>query len=439
MINSIIFVLLFVVAIAFFAYNVRTIVRTIKIGKNIKIKDNPLKRWWLVLKVAIFQSKMMGLPIVGILHIFVFAGFIIVNIEMLEIFYDGITGSHRAFTFMGGFYPLMIAVFEFFALLVIISCVVFLLRRNVLKIKRFWNYEMKWWPRLDANIILFVEIILMSSIFFMNAADAILQTRGVEHYEQVGSFFFSSLLIPLLNGLPNETLIFVERLCWWLHVIGVFLFLNYIPFSKHFHVFASFPNVYFSKLEPLGKISNMPSITNEIKSMLGKPVDDNGNTDAGDISFGAADVKDLTWKSLLDAYACTECGRCTRVCPASITGKKLSPRKVIMDTRDRLEILGRTINKNGSEIQDSKTLFDFISSEELWACTTCNACTSECPVNIDQVSLILEMRRYIVMEKAAAPGELNAIFSNIENNGAPWQFSQQDRLKWANELFINKK
>jgi heterodisulfide reductase subunit C len=438
MISSIIFVLLFVVAIAFFTRNVRKIIRNIKLGKDHEIKDNPAKRWWLVFKVAISQSKMMGLPIAGILHIFVFAGFIIVNIEMLEVVVDGVTGSHRAFSFLGGFYPFMVSVFEFFALLVIFGCVVFLIRRNALRLKRFWSAEMKWWPRLDANIILLTEIVLMTSVFFMNASDAILQSRGVDHYVQVGSFLFSSPLIPLLSNLSSETLIFIERLCWWLHIIGILLFLNYIPYSKHFHVFLSFPNVFFSKLEPLGKLANMPSITNEIKTMLGKPIESNENTDAANLSFGAKDVKDLTWKNLMDAYSCTECGRCTRVCPANITGKKLSPRKVMMDARDRLELIGRNIDKKGPEYQDDKSLFDYITAEELWACTTCNACTNECPVNIDQVSLILEMRRFLVMEKAAAPGELNAMFSNIENNGAPWQFSQQDRMLWANELYINE-
>ena len=279
----------------------------------------------------------------------------------------------------------------------------------------------------------------MTSVFFLNASDYILQTRDYGHYEQVGSFFLSSFFIPLIQNLPSESLVFIDRACWWLHIVGIMLFLNYIPYSKHFHVFVSFPNVYFSKLDLAGKIANMPSITREIKSMLGKPVEPEETTDMAALSFGAKDVKDLTWKGLMDAYSCTECGRCTSVCPANITGKKLSPRKVMMDARDRLEIVGKNIDKNGKDFTDDKSLFDFISAEELWACTTCNACTNECPVNIDQVSLIIEMRRYLVMEKAAAPGELNAIFSNIENNGAPWQFSQQDRLLWANELYINEK
>lgn len=438
MVNSIIFILLFVAAVAFFSRNVKKISRNIKLGKDIEIKDNPKKRWWLVLKVAIGQSKMFGFPIAAILHIFVYAGFILVNIEMIEIFIDGIAGTHRALSFLGGFYPVIIAFFEFFALLVIFGCLIFLIRRNILKTNRFWNPEMKGWPRLDANIILLTEIILMSSIFFMNASDAILQTRGVEHYDKVGAFFFSSVLIPVLNNLPTDTLIIIERSCWWFHIVGVLLFLNYIPYSKHFHVFLSFVNVFYSKLDPTGKIANMPSITKEVKSMLSgeEPPIEEGDEEA---SFGAQDVRQLTWKHLMDSYTCTECGRCSSVCPANITGKKLSPRKLVMDVRDRLELLGKDIDKKGIDYVDDKSLFDYITAEEIWACTTCNACTVACPVNIDQVSLILELRRYIVMEQAASPGELNVIFNNIENNGAPWQFSQEDRMLWAEELYINEK
>jgi len=439
MISTIVFALLLALAVAFFTRNLLKITRNIKLGRDINIKDNPKKRWWLVLRVAIFQSKMMGLPIAGILHIFVYAGFILVNIEMLEVMVDGFTGSHRAFSFLGQFYSIIMTATEFFALLVIIGCVVFLFRRNVIRLPRFWKSEMTSWPRLDANIILLTEVVLMTSIFFLNASDYILQTREFGHYEQVGSFFLSSFFVPLIQNLPSETLVIIDRSCWWLHIVGIMLFLNYIPYSKHFHVFLSFPNVYFSKLDPAGKIANMPSITREIKSMLGKPVEPEENVDMAAIAFGAQDIKDLTWKGLMDAYSCTECGRCSRVCPANITGKKLSPRKLMMDTRDRLELTGKNIDKNGIDFKDDKSLFDLISAEEIWACTTCNACTNECPVNIDQVSLVIEMRRYLVMEKAAAPGELNAMFSNIENNGAPWQFSQQDRMLWANELYINEK
>jgi len=437
MIDNILFVVLLAGAIAFFTWNIKKISRNINLGRDIEIKDNKRKRWWLVFKVAVGQSKMMGFPVSGILHIFVYAGFILVNIEMLEILIDGIAGTHRALSFLGFLYTIAISAFEFFALLVIIGCVVFLARRNVLRVNRFWNPEMKWWPRLDANIILITEVVLMTSIFFMNASDAILQSRGVEHFEKVGSFFISSLFIPMLSNLPTETLIFIERFCWWLHIAGVMIFLNYIPYSKHFHVFLSFVNVYYSKLDPAGKLTNMPSITKEVKSMLTgeePPMDE----ETEEIVFGAQDVKQLTWKHLMDAYTCTECGRCSKVCPANITGKKLSPRKVMMDTRDRLELTGKNIDKHGLDHADNKSLFNYITAEELWACTTCNACTNACPVNIDQVSLILELRRYLVMEQAAAPGELNTIFNNIENNGAPWQFSQEDRMLWAEGLTMNQ-
>lgn len=439
MINSIIFILLWVAAIAFFAWNIKKISRNIKLGRDIKIKDQKKKRWGLVLKVAVGQSKMLRLPVSGILHILVYAGFILVNIEMLEVMIDGVAGTHRILAPVFGFlYPIAVSSFEFFALFVMVGCIVFLTRRNVVKVDRFWKPEMKWWPRLDANLILIAEVILMTSVFFTNASDFILQTRGVEHYHETGSFFLSSLVVPLIQNLPTGTLIIIERSCWWLHIVGIMIFLNYIPYSKHFHVFLSFFNVYYTKLDPVGKIANMPSITTEVKAMLTgeePPMDESGEVEA----FGAQDVKELTWKHLMDSYTCTECGRCTAVCPANLTGKLLSPRKVMMDIRDRLELVGKGIDKNGSDFTDEKTLFDSITAEELWACTTCNACTNACPVNIDQVSSILELRRYIVMEQAAAPGELNAIFSNIENNGAPWQFAQDDRILWADELYINEK
>ncbi len=439
MLNTILFILLWVAAIAFFSWSVKKIRRNIKLGKDIEIKDNRKKRWGLVAKVAVGQSKMFGLPISGILHLFVYAGFILVNIEMLEVMIDGVAGTHRALADVFGFlYPIAISSFEFFALLVIIGCIVFLIRRNILRVNRFWKPEMKWWPRLDANIILITEVVLMTSIFFMNASDYILQTRGTEHYKEVGSFFFSSFFVPMLQNLPTETLLVIERVCWWLHIIGIMLFLNYIPYSKHFHVFLSFVNVFYSKLDPAGKLENMPSITKEVKSMLSgeePPMEEEGE----EVSFGASDVKQLTWKLLMDSYTCTECGRCSKVCPANITGKKLSPRKLIMDVRDRLELTGKNIDKHGKDFGDDKSLFNYITAEELWACTTCNACTESCPVNIDHVSLILELRRYIVMEQAASPGELNAIFNNIENNGAPWQFSQDDRMLWADELYIKEK
>jgi len=325
----------------------------------------------------------------GIMHILVYAGFIIVNIEMLEILIDGIFGTHRLFAFFGNVYTVLVSVFEFFAFAVLFACIIFLIRRNILRIKRFWNKEMTLWPRTDANIILITEIFLMSAILTMNASDSILQSYADNHYVNVGSFPVSSLIQPLLAGLSVNSLIFIERFCWWFHIIGVLAFLNYIPYSKHFHVFLAFPNVYYSKLKPIGEISNMPSVTKEVRLMLNEdtsvPAEEE---ETEEITFGAKNIKDLTWKNLMDSYSCTECGRCTSSCPANITGKKLSPRKIIMDTRDRLEIVGKNIDRKGKEFDDGKSLFDLITKEELWACTTCNACTQECPVNIDHLSII---------------------------------------------------
>jgi len=376
---------------------------------------------------------MVSRPISGILHIFVYVGFIIVNFEMLEIIFDGISGSHRLFSFTGPIYTILISTFEFFALSVIIACIIFLARRNLFKVKRFWNKEMTLWPRSDAAIILITEVFLMSAILIMNASDSILQDRSVSHYINVGSFPLSSLLIPFLNGLPTNTLIFLERFGWWFHIIGVLVFLNYIPYSKHFHVFLAFLNVYFSRLEPTGKMSNMPCVTKEVKLMLDQTFESQPDEEnSEEVVFGAKDVKDLTWKNLMDSYTCTECGRCTSRCPANITGKQLSPRKIVMDVRDHLEFLSnRNTRKN---LINKKSLFDFIQAEEIWACTTCNACAIECPVNIEPLSVILEMRRYAVLEDASAPAQLNAMFTNIENNGAPWQFSPEDRMLWAEGL-----
>lgn len=439
MIPNIIFVLVLTVTLVMFSRKVRFISKEIKLGRDLEIKDNKLKRWKLMAKVAIGQSKMIQRPVSAILHIFVYVGFIIVNIEMLEILIDGVAGTHRIFSFTGNIYPVLISSFEVFGLAVMFGCIIFLIRRNVLKVKRFWNKEMKLWPRSDANIILITEIFLMSAILIMNATDGILQVRPDSHYAEAGSFLISGLIQPLFSGMQDGPLIFIERFCWWFHILGVFAFLNYIPYSKHFHVFLAFPNVYYSKLDSPGKIANMPSITKEIKIMLSGVMEAPAEGDEEIGQFGVRDNRDLTWKNLMDAYTCTECGRCTSRCPANITGKKLSPRKVMMDVRDRLEYLGKNIRKSGQEFSDDKSLFDEITPEELWACTTCNACTYECPVNIDPVSIIIDLRRYLVMEKAAAPAELNAIFSNIENNGAPWQYSNEDRLLWADDLELNVK
>ncbi|MBN1117029.1 MAG: (Fe-S)-binding protein [Bacteroidales bacterium] len=440
MISQVIFLLLLLAAIYLFTINVKKIIRNINRGRDIKINDNKKQRWWLMFKVAIGQSKMTARPVSGIMHIFVYAGFLIVNVEMLEILIDGVFGTHRLFAFTGNFYNILVSIFEFFAFAVLFGCLIFLIRRNIIRLKRFWSNEMTSWPRTDANIILITEILLMSAVLTMNATDSILQSRGIEHYVVVGNFAISSFIQPLFINLPDSTLMFIERFCWWFHIVGVFAFLNYIPYSKHFHVFLAFPNVYYSKLRPKTEIENMPSITKEVKLMLDPNAAIPENEPAtGQFPFGVKDIKDLTWKNIMDAYTCTECGRCTDVCPANITGKKLSPRKIMMDIRDHVNIVGKDTIKKKDTLDEGKSLFDYITPEELWACTTCNACTNECPVNIDHVSVILNMRRYLVMEQAAGPGELNTIFTNIENNGAPWQFSPQDRLNWANNLEMNIK
>ena len=374
MISNIIFILVLISAIVLFFINVRIIANNIKLGKDLDISDNKSKRWKTMFLVAIGQSKMTKRPIAGVLHIMVYVGFLIVNIEMLEILIDGVTGSHRIFSFLP-FYNTLVSTFEIFALAVISACIFFLFRRNVIKVKRFHNPEMNRWPKLDANIILITEIVLMTAFLSMNTADQILQSLGNHHYTETGSFLLSSLFIPLFSGFSESTLILIERSGWWFHIVGVFAFLNYIPYSKHFHVFLAFPNVYYSKLKARTYINNMESVTTEVKIAMGI-IEEDAASDEEIAAFGAKDVRDLSWKNLMDAYTCTECGRCTAVCPANLTGKKLSPRKIIMDTRDRLETVGKNIRKSGKDFTDNKALLgDYISSEELWACTTCNACT----------------------------------------------------------------
>ncbi|HMT28670.1 MAG TPA: (Fe-S)-binding protein [Bacteroidia bacterium] len=436
MISSIVFLILLTVGISFFAMSIRKIVRNIRLGRDIEIKDNPGQRWMTMARVALGQSKMVTRPVAGFFHIIIYAGFIIINIEVLEIIIDGIFGTHRIFAKpLGSFYNFLIGSFEILALGVLVACVIFLARRNIIRLKRFMSKELYGWPRSDANIILITEIILMTLFLCMNASDQILQERGAEHYLSAGAFPVSSFLVTFFQGISTETLIAIERFCWWLHIAGILLFMNYVPYSKHFHIFLSFPNVWYSKLEKKGKFTNVEAVTNEVKLMMDPsavppPVDPL----AAPIRFGAKDVRDLTWKNLMDAYSCTECGRCTSVCPANITGKALSPRKIMMDTRDRLEEVGKNIDQHGKDYEDGKSLLnDYIQPEELWACTTCNACVEACPVNIDPLSIIIDMRRFLVMEQSAAPSELNGMFTKIENNGAPWQFSPADRLNWVNQ------
>ena len=377
--------------------------------------------------VAMGQSKMAKRPVAFVFHLFVYLGFVLINIEVLEILLDGLLGTHRLFSFMGGLYNAAIGFFEILALLVLVACVVFLARRFVVKVPRLNAPELKGWPVKDATTILIVEIVLMAALLKMNAADQILQARGAEHYTQAGSFPVSQYLVPMMDGFSTDFLVIAERGAWWFHFIGILLFLNYVPYSKHWHIIMSFPNVYYTPLKPKGAFANMESVTTEVKLMM----DPSATPPEGyepPAGFGARDVQDLTWKNLMDAYTCTECGRCSSVCPANLTGKKLSPRKIMMDTRDRLEEVGRNLDAGTT---DDKDLHSYISAEELWACTTCNACAEACPVNINPVDIIVQMRQYQVMEKSAAPAELNNMFTNLENNGAPWQMSQMDKANWT--------
>lgn len=437
MIAQIIFVVCLSVAIWFFTRNVRKIIRNINLGRDIKINDRKAERWKTMLLVAFGQKKMFRRPFPALLHFFVYAGFIIINIEILEIISDGVFGTHRLFAqfLPAGFYNFIIAVFEVLALLVLVGCALFLSRRYIARIPRFWSREMTAWPRMDATIILITEIVLMSCFLTMNAADSVLQVREAGHYIKAGMFPVSQFIAPMLSGLSDGSLIFVERFCWWAHIIGILLFLNYIIWSKHFHILLAFPNTYYSKLTPKAEFNSPETVTTEVKLML----DPNAavTPNEGTVRFGAKDVYDLTWKQLMDAYSCTECGRCTSVCPANQTGKLLSPRKIMMDTRDRLEEVGRNIDKHGKDFRDDKSLLhNYVTDEELWACTTCNACVEECPVNIDPLSIIIDLRRNLVMEESKMPTELAGMMSNIENNGAPWKFSQADRFKWADGLDI---
>jgi heterodisulfide reductase subunit C len=433
---QIVFILISIAAIYLFTKKAKEIRRNILLGRDETINDNPSQRWKNVLLLAFGQKKMFRNPTVAILHFFVYAGFIIINIEVLEIILDGILGTHRLFAGpLGGFYNFLINAFEVLALLVLAGCAIFLIRRNIIKLKRFISKDLDGWPRSDANYILITEIVLMTLFLTMNAGDTLLQARGVGHYttHPTGNFIISQWLHPLLNGAGNETLEIIERGCWWLHIIGIFAFLNYLPWSKHLHILLAFPNAYYARLLPMGEMKNMKEIQNEVLYAMQPEL---APVNAESVKkFGAKDATDLSWKNLLDAYSCTECGRCSAACPANITGKLLSPRKIMMDTRDRIEEIGRNINTNKEFKDDSKTLLhNYITTEELRACTTCSACVQECPVSINPLDIILQLRRYLVMEESNAPQEWNAMFSNTENNFAPWKFSPDERDKWTTEV-----
>jgi heterodisulfide reductase subunit C len=432
---NIIFSFLLVISLGFFGRNIKKLIRVINLGKPVDRSDNPAKRLSNMIRIALGQSKMVTKPISGALHVIVYLGFIIINIEVLEILIDGITGSHRFFSkyFNTTIYNFLIASFEIFALLVLISVIIFWTRRNLLKIKRFLSSEMKGWPKFDADNILYFEVVLMMLFLSMNATDLILQERNFEGYYSAGSFPVSSFLVPIFDSFTTSTVFLLERVFWWSHIIGIFFFLNYLYYSKHLHILLAFPNTYYANLEEKGKFDVLESVKNEVLLMF-YPEKASQNNQSVD-KFGASDVLDLNWVQLMNAYSCTECGRCTSECPANLTGKKLSPRKIMMDTRDRLEKVSNNIsNNNGEFIDDGDRLLDnYISKEELWACTSCNACVEACPINIDPLSIIMDMRQYLIMEESSAHPDLNNMMNNIENNGAPWPYNQQDRELWIQE------
>jgi heterodisulfide reductase subunit C/HAMP domain-containing protein len=439
--DNILFAILLVIGFGYFFTSVKKIRRNINLGTDVNRSDNPKARWTNMAMIALGQSKMVKRPVAGILHIIVYVGFVVINIELLEIIIDGLFGTHRVFAFIGTTYDVLIASFEILAFLVLVAVFAFWSRRNVIKLKRFVSSDLKGWPKNDGNYILYFEVVLMTLFLLMNASDLHLQNvpGGFSHFIKAGSFPISQFIEPIFNGMTNELVMLLSEIFWWLHITGILIFMNYLYFSKHLHILLAFPNTYFANLNPQGQFDNLESVTKEVKLMMdptadpfaAAPVDDN----AVPSKFGASDIQDLNWVQLLNAYTCTECGRCTSSCPANITGKKLSPRKIMMDTRDRMEEVGRNIDANkGIFIPDNKTLLnDYITAEELWACTSCNACVEECPVNISPLSIIMDMRRYLVMEQSAAPMPVNAMMTNIENNGAPWQYNQQDRLNWKNE------
>jgi heterodisulfide reductase subunit C len=439
--DTILFAIVLILGFGYFYSNIKKIIRNINLGIDVNRKDNPKQRWTNMAMIALGQSKMVKRPIAGALHIIVYIGFVIINIELLEIIIDGLFGTHRIFAFLGTIYDVLIASFEILALLVLVAVFAFWIRRNVIKLNRFANKDLAGAPKKDANYILYFEVVLMSLFLLMNASDLHLQniSGGFSHFIKAGSFPISQFIEPLFNGTSNELVMLLNELFWWLHIVGILVFMNYLYFSKHLHILLAFPNTYYADLNPKGQLDNLESVTNEVKMMMDPNADPYAAApvieNAVPTKFGASDIHDLNWVQLLNAYTCTECGRCTSACPANTTGKKLSPRKIMMATRDRIEEVGRNIDTNkGVFVPDNKSLLnDYITPEELWACTSCNACVEECPVSISPLSIIMDMRRYLVMEQSAAPQSLNAMMTNIENNGAPWQYNQQDRLNWKNE------
>ena len=435
LLQQILFLILVAVSVWFFSKKIRFVRRNILLGRDVDMGGNRAERWKKVLLLALGQKKMFKYPLVALMHLIIYAGFVIINLEVLEIVLDGILGTHRLFLpVLGPLYSWLINSFEVLAAGVLLVCVVFLVRRNILKLKRFMMHELDGWPKTDANLILVIEIILMSLFLTMNAADTALQFQGYAGYHETGSFVVSGVLASMFKNTPATTLVALERACWWLHIAGIFAFLNYLPYSKHLHILLAFPNTYYTRLQSQGKVNNMPAIQNEVLYAMQPELAPTTPSDTP-MHFGAKDATDLTWKNLLDAYTCTECGRCTAACPANITGKLLNPRKIMMDTRDRVNEIGKNMDANGSFKEDGKTLLhDYITAEELRACTTCQACVEECPISISPLEIIVSLRRHLIMEESSAPAEWNATFSNIENNFAPWKFSPDDRDKWAVEM-----
>jgi heterodisulfide reductase subunit C len=435
--QQILFIVLAATATWIFIKKVSFINRNIKLGRDEELKDNPGARWRNTLLMAFGQKRMFDKPLIGIMHFLLYAGFIIINIEILEIVLDGILGTHRLFApYLGSFYGFVINFFEILAFSVLITCVAFLARRNVLKVRRLNMNELNGWPKKDANYILYFEIVLMSLFLIMNASDKALQIKGADHYYQTGNFVISGLITPIFENFSTGTLIAIERTAWWLHIAGIFVFLNYLPYSKHLHIVTAFPNTYFARLSPQGQMQNMPEIQNEVLyAMQPETIPADAGTQEHK-RFGAKDVTDLSWKNLLDAYTCTECGRCSQACPATQTGKLLSPRKIMMDTRDRMEEIGTNRDKNNGQFQeDGKTLlYDYITTEELWACTSCQACVQACPVLINPLHIINQLKRNLALEESKQPNEWNGMYSNIENNFAPWKFSPDERANWASEM-----
>ncbi|WP_439559691.1 4Fe-4S dicluster domain-containing protein [Dyadobacter sp.] len=437
-VQQILFILLVGLTGRLVARRAGVISKTIRLGRDEDRTDQPERRLAMMLRIAFGQKKMFDKPLIGFLHLAVYLGFILINVEVLEIVIDGIFGTHRVFApLFGKFYALLISFFEFLAVSVLVACVIFLIRRSIVKVPRLQparHREMNGWPALDGKLILIFEIVLMIAILSMNAADSVLQARGHAHYPPTGNFLFSQFLKPLFVNINTGSLVVIERFAWWFHIIGIFMFAVYVTYSKHLHIILAFPNTYFAKLVPKGKMDNMPVITNEVRIMLGLEQPQEGA--AVPDHFGAKDIQDLSWKNLMDAYSCTECGRCTAACPANITGKKLSPRKIMMDTRDRLEDVGRNmLANNGQFVEDGKQLIgDYILEEEILACTTCNACVQECPVLINPLDIILQLRKYKIMDEAKAPASWNAMFQNLDTNQAPWKFSPGDRLNWTQNL-----